>query len=335
MKYKRILITITLIAAWLGALRQQGHAQNIYSINVVGYVNVTLTSGYNFIANPLDASMGGTLPWYNTLTNLINTNTVFTGTLANGTRAYVWDTANGAFLPPVTYSTFTHRWSGNPDLPPGKGFVLYSPSVSDWVNTFVGQVCTGYSTNFVAGGNKFSLLASMIPLDAFLSGPLLTNGPDYGLDFPCIDGDNVYLFSSAGQNYSDAFTYFDGYGWFDPKGQVDIRGPFINLAHSFFVQNPGPDTNWVIYLNLDDNPTNSLAQSRVASQREASAVIRGITTCSGNVSLQILNPGGGSYNILYSADRVSWNPVALNQTGSAWTGKQPGAGRGLYRLVKP
>ena len=50
MRTKTILLTAAVLAAGLGA----SVAQSVFSVNAVGYVNVTIRPGYNLIANPLN-----------------------------------------------------------------------------------------------------------------------------------------------------------------------------------------------------------------------------------------------------------------------------------------
>jgi hypothetical protein len=180
-------------------------------------------------------------------------------------------------------------------------------------------------TNFVPGANKLSLLASQLLLAGALSGA-------NSLQFPGIDGEDVYTFSAASQSYSDAFTHFVGYGWFDPKGAVNTNGPTIAIAQSFFVRHPGPDTNWVVNVFQPAPPPSS---SPKAANGLATPVINHLATRGGAVTLQISSPGGGAYNVQFSADGVTWRAVATNQTGATWTGPYLGDTQGYYRLANP
>src|SRR2546423_31817 len=60
MRTKTLLLTAVLGAAGIAT----SLAQSVYSINAVGYVNLTVPIGYSMIANPLNAPT-------NTLSNLI------------------------------------------------------------------------------------------------------------------------------------------------------------------------------------------------------------------------------------------------------------------------
>src|ERR1043166_71771 len=222
LKSKSIITAFVLAIICLAVSRQQAAA-------VAGVYYVTMTNGYNFVANQLNATdaLGTT---NNSLTNVVIAP-------PEGTRAFQWDATNQIFLLPATYHT-NGGWDATFDCPPGKGFVIYSTNTSSqWSNTFVGQVPSGLLTNFVPGGNNFSLLASVIPLAGRLTADL---------DFPGTDGDDVYLWRSVPQTYSDAFTYFTNYTWFDPRGAPGPNDPRVNVGESFFVQNPGFGTNWVV-----------------------------------------------------------------------------------------
>src|ERR1043165_431753 len=117
--------------------------------NIVGYVNMPLANGYNFIANPLDF-----LP--NVLTNLMPSP-------PNGSRAYFWDVTNQVFLPTATFGPSS--WNRNYDMPVGRGLVVYVPI--RYTNTFVGNVVApipGTVTQEIIGSNRFSLIGCKFPI---------------------------------------------------------------------------------------------------------------------------------------------------------------------------
>lgn len=144
---------------------------NVYSLNIVGYVNVPLAAGFNLIANPLD---NGT----NTLTSLFP-NAGFGDT--------VYQFANGAF----TSSTFFGSWSPELTTVPGGG-VFYQASAA-FTNTFVGNVLTGSLTNHVKAG--FNILSSQVPQSDTLE----------NLGYPAGFGDTAYFFRNGAYTSS---TYF-------------------------------------------------------------------------------------------------------------------------------
>ena len=306
MKTNRMLLVLGLALTGLCALPQKASA-------VVGYVNVPLTNGYNFVANPLDV-----LP-NNHITNVIPSAPV-------NARIYLWNVATQVFQQVGVFDEATQSWvepkyAGpcNALLPPGLGFVLWSPI--SHTNTFVGEVGSGGFTNFVAGNHKLSLLGSKPPLSGELAGVL---------GFPAINGADALTFSSASQSYSNTCTYFPGYGWYDPVGLATSGGPFISVARSFFVRNPGQDTNWIVSF------TPGFAAPMAAGGKAGNAPeICGLALRDGTVTLNILNPGGTNFNVQFSTDRVNWSTLATGQTGTIWKGPAPPDPQGYFQLVNP
>jgi len=137
-------------------------AQNVYSLNVVGYYNLTLPAGFSLIANQLDADGTGT---NNTAA------TVFGNALPAGAVVYTW---NGASY---NISTFVKakgggstNWSPVYPLNPGEGAWLNVPAGGAGTYTIVGQVLQGalVNPNLPAAGG-YSLVSSMVPLSGGLT----------------------------------------------------------------------------------------------------------------------------------------------------------------------
>jgi hypothetical protein len=260
---------------------------------IVGYVNVTMSAGYNLIVNPLD--------------NAINTlNPVMTN-VPDGCLTFLWNTTNQSFTAPSIFQ-LGFGWDLNYDISPGKGFMVWSPVA--WTNTFVGTVLQGTLTNFVAGTNKLSLLGDKAPL----SGPLGSTHL-----FPAIDNASAYTFSAVSQSYLDACNYFTGFGWFDPRGVADTNGPSISVGQGFFVQNPGPSTNWV---------KTFIAQVVEPNGPE----IRGLTIVNNSIVLSINNEDR-SYGVQFSTDRISWQTISNYQHSNVWTSPYPAGQQGFYRAI--
>jgi hypothetical protein len=227
----------------------------------------------------------------------------------------LWNVTNQQYCAPSFYSA--NGWSTNYIVSPGTGFVL--SSTSWWTLTLSGTLPEGTRTNFYAGTNKFSLLASYFPASEALAG--------LDMGFPGLEGENVFLYNTTNRNFSDAFTYYIPYGWFDPSGTFGVSGPVINIAQSFFAQNLGANTTWVQFSVDSSLMTSSLSGSKTS--------LRSIRAAGGKVILSILNPGGATYSVQFSADRSSWTTVAKNQTGTTWAGSVPGGPQGFYRLANP
>jgi hypothetical protein len=295
-----------LLASAMAGLFLGFTASQAYSRNVVGYVNVALTNGYNFVANPLRT------------TNDHLSNIVAMG-VPDGSKAYVWDATNQVFGPPSTFLSSRPGWDIDFDLPVGKGFVIYAPV--RWTNGFVGEVLEGYLTNFVAGSNKFSLLGSKVPQEGALSA---------NLAFPVLEGASAHFFRRPSQSFTDAASYFGGFGWFDPNHISGTGGPTNMVAESFFVLNPGPATNWIRYFIVQGPPppTSPSAVGKTLS-------ISNISMRAGRIALAISTSLSDPYNVQFSSDGVSWQTLATNQTAAVWVTRKPESSQGYFRLVQP
>jgi hypothetical protein len=271
------------------------------SLNVVGYYNVPVTNGYYLMVNQL--SNGN-----NSITNVLMSP-------PDGTKVYMWDLGNQAFTAPSTYSASSDTWDINYRLSVGTGFVMQVSRPA--MITFVGEVPQGWLTNYVAGGNRFTLIGSRVPQGADLT----------TLVFPRLDGLNASLFESGSQSFVDAYSYFQGYGWFDPRGLAAPGGPLVNVGQSFFVWNPNPATNWIRYFIV-----------QLAAQKNAVAggpSVASIAAGPSGVSLNVVNPGGRSYDVQFSKDGITWSTVATAQTGPVWKGPWLGGVQGYYQVIQP
>jgi hypothetical protein len=154
-----------LLSALLGALGSVSvHAQNVYSLNAVGYINVTFPPGtYTILTVPLVASPDNTL------------NTLLPDTNGQYKHAQVYAFANGAFTiteTGVTTNANATGWAGGGadiSINPGEAVWFYNPETTPMTATFVGTVLTGPQTNTLFSG--FNLVGSMVPA----SGDLATN----------------------------------------------------------------------------------------------------------------------------------------------------------------
>jgi hypothetical protein len=162
--------TLLIAAAALVAGIISSNAQ-VYSANIVGYVNVKLNNGFTLVANPLD---NGT----NDLNSLFP-------------NAGFGDTVY--FYSGGTFSTSTYFGSWSPDLviTPGQGVFYSGGSVQ--TNTFSGQYVLGAHTNNIPVG--FSIVSSKVPESDTLE----------NLNFPAGFGDTVYFY--RGGTYVSS-TYF-------------------------------------------------------------------------------------------------------------------------------
>jgi len=197
MRTKTLLLTAAISAVGLAS----SMAQAVYSVNYVGYVNKTLLSGFNLIANPLN--------------NGNNQVATILPSVPEGTTVYKF---NGTGYDTSDY--FFGAWSV-PDmvLAPGDGFFIANPDATAFTVTFVGEGMEGPNLmNNIAAG--LSIKSSKIPQAGDLT-------PGGNLEFPTpSEGDTVYKWLPAGQTYS-VHTFFFG-AW-------DVA-PTLDVAESVFYQ---------------------------------------------------------------------------------------------------
>jgi hypothetical protein len=163
-------------------------AQNVYSLNVVGYINIPLVDGFNLIANQLDFDGTGL---NNTPANILGTN------VPPNTAVYGWALGGGWNIAQYTVGRAGAGWSvesgSMPTLNPGQGVWLSIPSGGSLtINsniTTVGQVDQGslINTNFMPAGG-FSLLSSIVPI---------AGGLQTVLNYTPLANDTVYQWSTA------------------------------------------------------------------------------------------------------------------------------------------
>lgn len=190
---------VLICAAALAASLASSMAQNVYSLNVVGYVNVTLpTHQFAAVANPLDASMGGTIAIGNDMTNLFS---IATGNIANGSTIARFDSALNNYLPSVSYVALTKKWGSNFSMPPGKAALYFNAGAVDTVVTFTGQVPQGTYNVGTLNSHQFSLVGSPVPI-----GGNITNSTSVVGLVPA-NGDTVATFNSALNNWNPSASY--------------------------------------------------------------------------------------------------------------------------------
>jgi hypothetical protein len=207
MRTKTLFLAAALTAAGIASTLAQS---NVYSLNVVGYVNVPVPHGYSLIANPLNSAN-------NTVSNL------FSGSPgAVGNTVYTW---NGANFVANFYDDLGGAWANpNLNLAPGTGFFVNNPGTS-YTNTFVGEVLQGSLSNSVPLG--YTLTSSKVPQAGFTL--------DLGLNAQ--PGDYVYMWN--GNNFVAIF-YDDLGGAWNPAAGFTVdpaKGPLVGVAQSFFYRN--------------------------------------------------------------------------------------------------
>ena len=219
--------TLLIAAAALVAGVISSEAQTVYSVNVVGYVNIVTTNGFVLVNNALDYDGSGLS---NTVQNLFGTN------LPVNSQILTWNTGSGAFsVNQYLSSKSGNAWQNpNQQLPPGKGFFISTSIVK--TNAFVGTVLQGGLTNQFLTSAGFSLIGGSFPVvggitttygyKPSISDQVLTWNPSTGGYVP-----NQYLSSKSGAAWSGG----------EPQVGPGV-GVFLNTTNP----NPVMGTNFII-----------------------------------------------------------------------------------------
>jgi len=211
MRTKTLLLTAALTAAGAATSMAQ-----VYSVNMVGYINAAIPTGFSMVANQLNGSPD-------------NKVTTVLAAPANGTQVFKFNPATGGYI----FLQFVDgAWEGDDldmTLAPGEG--VFISSSTPFTATFVGEVALTSSVPVPAG---FSVVASALPQSLPLS-----DAPPAGLGFPVANGDQVYQFNPATGGY--IFNqYVDG-AW---EGDGGGTAPTPAISEPFFVNNAGAAKSW-------------------------------------------------------------------------------------------
>jgi hypothetical protein len=211
--------SLTLSAAAVVAGAIAAHAQNnVYSVNVVGYVNVPLVGGakYTAVANPLNAPT-------NTLGALF-------ASLPAGTQVLKYN-PEIADYEGFTKTAFGSGWSpvngATTSLAPGEGvLVLTTAATAGFTNTFVGEVLQGDLTNSFGVGYK--LVGNVVPDAGLVNTLQLTNVPT---------GSQLLKWDVGIQDFNGFTKTAFGAGW-------SPSVPSVAVGEAFFINANAP-FNWV------------------------------------------------------------------------------------------
>jgi hypothetical protein len=210
MRTKTMLLSALL--GTLGSVSLMAQSTNVYSLNVVGYVQVVLPAGYTIVSCPLISSPD------NTLATLFNNST---GTY-KGWKFYFFTGGQGYTQIDVGEKT-GYQDGGTNTINPGQAIFVQNTGTTTVTNIFVGTVPTGSLTNTLSVG--YNLVSSILPSSGDIatnSLTLLTNGHS---------GDTVYVYSTNGYSSPGGIYKFGAKGvW-----QTDPVVP--SVGEGFFYEN--------------------------------------------------------------------------------------------------
>jgi hypothetical protein len=210
MRTKTLILTAALGVAGAASAMAQ-----VYSVNAVGYINLTAAPGFIMMANQLDNGSG----------NLVKD---LMPAPAEGTTLYKFMSDSGAY----DINSFEFGEWSKPDmvLGLGEGAFLRNPTSASFTITLVGEVPQGTLTTEVPAG--FAIVSSQVPQAGQI---------DTVLGYPAVEGDTVYLWASVAQTYIIA-TYEFG-EWSVP--------PVVGVGDSFFSSKGAPAT-WTREFSVND-----------------------------------------------------------------------------------
>jgi len=204
MRTKTLLLTAALAAVGVSSSMAQ-----VYSVNVVGYVNKQVPKGFYMLANQLSASPNNKVATI--MPNPVEGTFVYKAKVTGGYT--IIDFADGV-------------WEGDDvdmTLAPGEGVFINSPAAQSF--TFVGEVLSGTSSVDPHAG--YQIVSSTLP----------TAGGLDTMNFPPVEGQFVYqLKPTGGYRIND---YADG-AW---EGDDNGAAPTLAIGESFWWSVPASASN--------------------------------------------------------------------------------------------
>jgi hypothetical protein len=206
----KVLLGLAALAAGLST----SVAQNVYSLNVVGYVNVSLQANkLHFLSVPLIPNGG----------NWNITNSIVLDNSQEGATIYAWAGTGWSPDNPSWVSGF--GWY--PELSITNGTAFFLASKANSTLTFVGDVPQGALAYNIPAG--VSTLANKVPVSANFPGGTIGH-----------EGDTIFTWQQAAQKWNpDSAGYVGGFGWYSPDPTVTTNGPVLNPADGAFYVNTG------------------------------------------------------------------------------------------------
>jgi len=243
MKAKTLLIAAAALAA--GVISSQAQ---VYSQNIVGYVNASTAVGGTFaltvpfvvgVSNganevwPLVSPGNPSIPDGSEL--LLWTGSAYTAYFSDSGSSSLWDDGNQV---PITQA---------PVLPVGKAFFLLPAAGT--TNTFVGAVAVNTGTTntmpLAVGGTYF--VAPVVPYGGSITnGTAAGGGPALSSNNGLPDGSELLIWT--GNSYTAYFSDSGSASLWDDGNQVPIaNAPTVSVGQGFFLL-PAANFNWQVGL---------------------------------------------------------------------------------------
>ena len=195
-----------LLSAAVGAAGLLAASAQVYSVNSVGYINLTVPPGFSMIANQLKTTA-------DKLSDILPSP-------PDGTQVLSW---NGTGFVSYDFIGALSVWSPNGDLQlkPGEGVFIRNPTAANFTVTLVGEVPQGSDSNSTIPAG-FSIRSSTVPM----AGDLVAN-----MGLPAVDGDQILKWSGTGYV---SFDFIGALGVWSPSN------PSVAVGESFFAKKSAP-----------------------------------------------------------------------------------------------
>jgi len=231
MRTKTLLLSGVVAALSSAALMAQ-----VYSLNAVGYINVTCPVGFSIICNQLNTGN-------NVITNLIQVDPA--GSMDGDTIYKYVNTGNShtsGYLAILTANSGDNPpyWQGadptTTTMNPGEAVFFYNANPTPLTLTFVGTVLQGSITNTIPAG--FNLISSLVPQ----GGNVFT---DLGIPLDSVngtdDGDTIYIMNGGQYNSISSINSGDNPPYLDGN-----QNPSVTVGQGFFYYRANPSTQlWI------------------------------------------------------------------------------------------
>jgi hypothetical protein len=182
-----------LLSGVVAALSGASLMAQVYSLNVVGYINVTVPPNFSMIADQLYSVNQSTAQYISPLLD----SQLLDGA-HNGVELFKYSNANGYTIL-IANSTGWQGPATTTTLYPGEAVFIYNPFTTNLTLTFVGQVPQGSLTNALF--QNFNLVSSIVPQSGALDDPagaaLVPNAGDEIFLYDSVNGYQIYIASGT------------------------------------------------------------------------------------------------------------------------------------------
>jgi hypothetical protein len=241
-------LALSTVLGALGGASSLVAQTNVYSLNAVGYINVTMPPGYSIVTCPLICSPDNTLNTLFPNGNGVNTPPsgipyAFCQVLQfSGGSFTAIDSGNGVY----SYGGWANG-GADVTLNPGQAVFFQNPNSTNVTATFVGTVPQGSLTNALIPG--YNLVGSMVPIAGDLSTNTYLNLNNVTNQYSAAGalsgsvspgyGDYILFFNGATQSFASSIPTEGGQyspGW---SGGAGVTGGPVttNVAEGFYYYN--------------------------------------------------------------------------------------------------